>query len=353
MRILHTSDLHLSSPIDTHLPPTKAKKRRAEITESFFRLADAAKAEGARAIIIAGDLFDSQRPAGRARDAFLDTVRLFSDIDFLYLCGNHEKGALENSSGELPRNLKMFGDEWTYFDYDGITVAGRRGTGARIFDTLSLDPRRVNIAVLHGAVGGEEERIPLREAGDRGIDYLALGHYHSYAKKEIDRRGIAVYSGTPEGRGFDECGEKGYVMLNVGERGISHAFIPHAKRRMHSVSADLSGMRARGEILATISTALDDIPSCDIVRLTLSGEGGGANLPSSEEIVERYANNYFHFEVDDRTRDVFSISDYQTDKSLKGEFVRLVSGASDISEADKELILRAGLFALLGEECEL
>lgn len=350
MKIIHTSDLHLSSPIDSHLSPAKARQRRAEIVDSLFRLAEAARSMGARAIIIAGDLFDSERPAGRARDAFLDTVRLYSEIDFLYLSGNHEKSTLFEAGDDLPENLKIFGNAWTYFDYGEVRITGRRGCGLGIFDGLSLDRAKVNIAVLHGAVNGEGEKISLKEAAGKGIDYLALGHFHSYLQKEIDGRGIAVYSGTPEGRGFDECGEKGYVLIDSTGGRVTHKFIPHAKRRIRIVDADLGGIRARKDIHAAIGAALAGTSANDIVRLRLTGEVDRSLRPDSDELKERYVNSYFHFEVEDHTRDVFSSSDYRADKSLKGEFVRLVDAALDISDEDKELIRRAGLLALLGEE---
>ena len=74
---------------------------------------------------------------------------------------------------------------------------------------------------LHGELKDKcsaPETIGIKEATGKNIDYLALGHYHSYSGAVIDERGSAVYSGTPEGRGFDEAGDKGFIMLNVSDK---------------------------------------------------------------------------------------------------------------------------------------
>ena len=52
---------------------------------------------------------------------------------------------------------------------------------------------------------------------DLNIDYLALGHIHSYKCHKLDKRGVYCYSGCLEGRGFDECGDKGFVLLETEE----------------------------------------------------------------------------------------------------------------------------------------
>ena len=61
MKILHTSDLHLDSPLTTRLDSKKVRERKNELLLSFKRLSELADREGSEAFIIAGDLFDSER----------------------------------------------------------------------------------------------------------------------------------------------------------------------------------------------------------------------------------------------------------------------------------------------------
>ena len=83
--------------------------------------------------------------------------------------------------------------------------------------------------MLHGEIGDTigKNKIKLASLKNHNIDYLALGHYHTYTVGQIDERGTYVYSGCLEGRGFDECGEKGFVVLDVEEK-VNHTFIPHS-----------------------------------------------------------------------------------------------------------------------------
>ena len=65
------------------------------------------------------------------------------------------------------------------------------------------------------------EIINLKQLKNKNIDYLALGHIHTYKQSKLDNRGTYCYSGCLEGRGFDECGEKGFVLLNIEDVTIS------------------------------------------------------------------------------------------------------------------------------------
>lgn len=56
-----------------------------------------------------------------------------------------------------------------------------------IYNTLSLDVDQCNIVVLHGqeseySARDKAEIIHLTALKNKGIDYLALGHIHSYKK---------------------------------------------------------------------------------------------------------------------------------------------------------------------------
>ena len=102
-----------------------------------------------------------------------------------------------------------------------------------------------NIVTLHGDIRGE---IDLRRLKGKNIDYLALGHIHTYARGELDERGVYAYSGCLEGRGYDECGEKGFVLLETGRNAagravISSRFVPSSIRRLEEYRIDVSAAK--------------------------------------------------------------------------------------------------------------
>ena len=82
MKIIHTSDIHIDSPLTARLSPDKIRERRRELIDGFSRLVSEAKRIGAEAMIIAGDLFDSERISKRAIDTALDAIESSPGISF-------------------------------------------------------------------------------------------------------------------------------------------------------------------------------------------------------------------------------------------------------------------------------
>lgn len=353
MKLLHTSDIHLDSPLNTRLPAERVRERKRELLLSFAHLASEAKRLGAEGIIIAGDLFDSEKISKRALDTAVDVISSSPELKYFYLCGNHERRALLESGISLPENLYVFGEGWTYFDFGDVRIAGRTKCEEKMFDSLQVAGGKKNIAVLHGELrdgASAPEVIGRREAAERGIDYIALGHYHSYREEKIDRRTNAVYCGTPEGRGFDEVGKKGFVLIDTAGEGVRHSFISFAKRRLHAVEMDISGAQRISELISRAEARLVGIPSSDLVRIVLVGGRAPDFLYDCETVARTLGGRYYYFEVKDESRLEINPEDYKNDKSLKGEFIRMVSADASLSDSDKDKIISVGLHALMGEE---
>ena len=353
MKIIHTSDLHIDSPLTARLTDDKVKERRAELRSALRRLISEARTLSAGAVIIAGDLFDEGRLSLRTASFVLDTVRDAKDMVFFYLEGNHEGSALRGLGLDIPSNLLFFEDNWTYFKAEGVTVAGINRIYNGVFDSLLLPENTKNIVVLHGEVRqgkSSEGVIGLNDLIGKNIDYLALGHYHSYAAAKIDERGVAIYSGTPEGRGFDEVGEKGYVLLDTSAREIAYEFRPFAKRRLHAVKLDISAAKRTSDIEYMAEKALCNIPRNDLVRLVLCGTFREGMTKDNIGIADKFRGSFYYFELKDTSRPLIDPEDYRYDKSLKGEFIRTVLSSPELDETTKEKIISCGINALMGEE---
>lgn len=359
MKLIHCADLHLDAKMESTLPREKAKERRQEILKTFTRMVEAGAEAGVEAILLCGDLFDAKTISARARNCVLDAVRTHPQILFYYLQGNHDQNSfLEDLSGEdFPENLRTFGAEWRTYGQNGVFITGAEiteETAGGLMDRLVLDADHVNLVMLHGAVseyGAKDKKgiFSLKALRDKNIDYLALGHIHSYRAERLDSRGIWCYSGCLEGRGFDECGQKGYVLLTVEDGKVSHEFVPFAERTCHEVMADVTGLLTQEEILGAVDCALKDIPEQDLVKVVLTGETK-VEAEKDAAWLEGWLKDRFYFlKVKDETRLAIRPEDFQYDISLKGEFVRLVL-ASRMSRAEKEEVLRLGIRTLAGEE---
>lgn len=357
MKLIHTADLHLDSSL-ANFPAAQAKERRAELLESFRRMVEVADEQKISAILIAGDLFDSPRQIRKQTvKTVLETIARYPNIHFYYLTGNHDGGAdLLGSVESLPENLHTFSGKWTSYRLENVVITAAQSPAP---ETLSLDPKDINILLLHGqaldtfSAAGTDE-IPLRAYAGKGVDYLALGHYHSYTEYRVDDRAVACYSGTPEGRGFDECGPKGYVLLEVTpQKQIKRQFVPFAQRTLHEVRLDLSGCTRQSELESRAEAALADIPRDDLVKLTVCGELDPDFEPDYLRIDRRLEDFWFSRRNDDEVSVLIRPEDYRDDRSLKGEFIRLVLADESLTKEDRDAVIRLGLQALFGKEVDL
>ena len=352
MKILHTSDLHIGSPLTSRLSADKVRARKNELIANFESMIEEAIYQRIPLFIIAGDLFDSERITSSVAERVLGAIARNPSVEFLYLSGNHEKNALIESGVTLPKNLRLFGEDWTYFACGDVNVVGRSEISEGMFSTLMLDPMKTNIVVLHGALADGKsggEIIGKRDLQGLKIDYLALGHYHSYSVHEISDTGIAVYAGTPEGRGFDEVGKKGFVVINTDYGRVRHEFVPYAKRTLRIVDVDLTGASTRGDVDARADAALTGIPHSDLVRVVLTGKRSPELFPDCDAIASRWQSAFYHFEIKDESGIRIDPDEYKYDRTLKGEFIRLVTSKTDITDEEKDKIIRTGLAALMGE----
>ena len=356
MKFLHCADLHLDSALGSCKDAEKRKYRRAELLQNFVRMTEYAADHKADAILIAGDLFDTDGATKRTQNVIRETILRFPFLDFLYLKGNHDAAELFTAEN-CPKNLKQFGREWTCYEYGDVTIAGAEpGEGGLPYGELVLSSERCNLVMLHGQISQhlseEADCIVLPELKNKNIDYLALGHIHSYRAEALDDRGIWCYSGCLEGRGFDECGEKGFVWIETDGTKVSHTFVPFAKRLVHEVPVDITGAESTVAVEMRIADALEGISEKDLVHVSLCGATGIDAERDLTYLVKRFETAYFAFALTDReVRLTVDAEQYKNDISLRGEFVRLVL-AGDYPENEKRKMLELGMRALAGEEVD-
>ena len=355
MKLIHCADLHLDSPMESNLPTEKAKERKNEILSTFSKLVRIATENGVSAILIAGDLFDSNHITKKTEQYVLDLIASHPDLAFFYLAGNHDRGNALRASDERPENLYTFDEGWTSYDFGELVITGSECPDP---DTLSLDKSACNIVLMHGqqrtggARGAEEDIIRFSALKNKNIDYLALGHIHEYRPLKLDERAVACYSGCLEGRGFDECGQKGYVLLEIDKDRIKHQFVPIARRTLHTVECDVSDFASQLELEERVTTTVKDIPASDLVKVVLTGSCAAEAQKDVDRLTSLLSERFYFAKVYDKSRVTIRPEDYQYDISLKGEFVRRVM-ASNLSDGEKERVIVCGFRALNGEEVGL
>lgn len=367
MRIIHCADLHLDSKLTANFPTEKAAERRAEMLRTFQQMLSYAVENEVEAILIAGDLFDRKRISAGARNVVKAAIETHPQITFYYLAGNHDADSFFATLEEIPANLKLFGDTWTSY------TANRRGAGNIVitgmelhadnapgmYHSLVLDQDVYNIVMLHGQDGEYQskekaEQISIKEFRHKGIDYLALGHIHSFREKEIDARGIYCYPGCLEGRGFDECGEHGFVLLDIDEKTkkCERYFVPSGGRSIYTVEVDITGCMNTPQISRRIQETLlnAEYSQDSLMKIVLCGHVDVECEKNLELLTAQFADHFYYVKIKDESALQVDYQAFALEASLKGEFVRTVMAAADIPEEEKTAIVRYGIRALAGEE---
>lgn len=357
MKIIHCADIHADSKMGTHFSKEQAELRRNEIVDSFAKMVDFAKKNGVKAVIIAGDLFDTkENQQKKIKQRICYIIEQNPEISFLYLRGNHDEDV--DFFEEKPiSNLKRFSkSKWTKYSCENVDIYGREFSSSipvSSYGELNPDTAHVNIVVLHGQVAeykpkNDAPEISLPKLTNKNIDYIALGHIHDFKLEKLDSRCSWCYSGCLEGRGFDESGKKGFVLLDIKNNKVQAEFVPFSKRVVQEIKVKLSGVMDFSEIMKKITDSLAGISSQDIVQVDLTGELSEETEIEPESYQSALASEYFYIRVKDKTEVKIDFTKYEKDVSLKGEFIRLVKNQQNLSEEQKTKIIMTGIKALAG-----
>lgn len=353
MKIIHCADLHLGSRL-TSLPVGEIRDtRKNELLKTFNRLIDYAKDNDIKIIILSGDVFDSDRPAKKDKTFFYNVIKANPNITFLYLRGNHD---IEESLEDHFDNLLLFNDTWSSYEIDGITFSGielSANNKTSLYSSLSLDKDNLNIVLMHGDISTKgKDYIDIKKLANKNIDYLALGHIHMYGEYKIDSRGIAIYPGCLDGRGFDELNEKGFVVLDIIDKKINHIFVPFSSRVILEKEIDISSTSNLYEAKNLVESNLKGVDQKVLLKVILTGKVTFDISYIENDILTFLGDKFFYLKVENQVKPIVKVEDYKNDLSLKGEFVRTITSNKEYSEEEKEEILSLGIKLLNGEDID-
>jgi DNA repair exonuclease SbcCD nuclease subunit len=203
LKILHTADIHLGDD----LQPEPAHR-------AFLAVLDRATIEGADLLIIAGDLFDSNRAARAHFDFALEALSGLA-MPVVLLPGNHDPYDDRSIYREVDIGrrcphvhlLRAIDGELLQFPELCLRVWGKpvveHWPGFRpLEDIPARSGHEWHVALAHGfhVPSGEEwqRSSPITEEAiaSAAWDYVALGHIHPF--RDVSTDGVvACYSGSP------------------------------------------------------------------------------------------------------------------------------------------------------------
>ena len=394
VRLIHTADLHLDSAFSSRFSKEEAEERRQSLLMAWNRLLSYGIEKKVQAVLIAGDLFDSAVVSRSTMEIFLSSIRRNPDISFFYLRGNHDTENTFRFQENLPKNLFLFSKGGKKYrlneklilagkEYYGSTERNKDGfPGQSFWDFKEED---CNLFMLHGELTESDIRYPLEPASGIGVrneesaeqdkdaenevqdnagislkalsrypvHYLALGHIHKRGEGQFGSIRYA-YPGCLQGRGFDEEGEKGFFYLEVNEetKEIQTEFIPIKEGEFRILELELCEEDDSLSALEKIEEKIKD-EACtekDSLRILLKGEKSPEGERNLRYLERALSERFSYVEVKEESRLVLRKEDYIHEKSLKGEFLRMVSDSESLSEEEKEKIILLGIGLLQGEE---
>ena len=363
MKIIQVSDLHIDSKMETNFTISQAKQRNNEILVTFENLFNVMENEDYQAMLIVGDMFDTKKMSSKSFSYIIELIKKHSSKLFFYVPGNHDQEANLIKHSDLPNNLKVFDEEFSKYNLnENIVVGGIKLTETNtltLSKQIDFEKNKLNILMLHGELTKQSnkvnnETIFIGDIKNKNIDYLALGHIHSYSTNKIDDRCMSVYSGCLEPRGFDEFGDKGYVSILIDEQSkkITHKFVKFQSRTFHNINIDITDLENSRQILELIYKNLKDIKNDDIIKITLTGKFD-ANITKGIDLIEsELSRQYYFVKIIDKSKLKINIEDYKSNFTLKGIFIRQVLESKKIPEELKDEVIITGIKALEKEEID-
>lgn len=367
VKILHCADVHIGAA-ESFLGE-KAQSRRFETLITFEKIVDLAIKENVKVVAMAGDIFDSNSIEESFFSAVFKKIAEAENIKFIFAAGNHDPLDMKSPflRKKLPENLYVLGaqDDCLVFDELSLCVYGRSFDSAflRGKDQIRLTQSGrdyVNLMVQHGDLSGdmnsEYNAITQNFIASSGMDYIALGHIHKRSNIEKIGNTYFAYSGCAEGHGFDEPGEKGVYIGEIGKGICQLTFVPLNRRMYLTEKISIENITTNTQAAETIISALKlkhgDNFTENFYKISITGAGmsGGLDL---EEIKSRLSEKLYFVKLKDKTELSVDLSVLSKEASLKGIFVKnMLEAINSADESEKEKYknaLKTGLSAFLSE----
>lgn len=359
VKILHCADFHIGAA-ESFLG-AKAANRQHETLLTFDRIISLARNSGVQLLLIAGDLFDSNKIEPGYFDRVINEISTVPDIRVVFAAGNHDPLTADSpfvaKKELLPENLYILDTKDSFFVFDDIKtcVYGRSFSNVYMSgeESFSVEAGReyINIMVLHGELknelAGNYNSITREFIKRSGMDYIALGHIHRQSDIGLIGKTRFAYCGCPEGQGFDELNQKGVYLGAVGKGFCKLEFVPTAKR-MHiferiDISNTPSAKEACEKIISTLSLKYGDNFSDNLYKIELTGAvPEGANLPLNE-IKSRIDEKVYFAKIIDSTEFEIDYNTLANEISLKGIFTKNMLARIESAEDDRKPLLKAAL----------
>lgn len=331
MKFIHCADLHLDSPLTSKFTPKQAERIKAESFSAFEKLIANAIREDVKVVVIAGDLFDGSSISPAVINRFKQIISFNSQITFIFVYGNHDYNPTYNPFKDFSTNFKVLQENQSIIIDDAMFTAYSHSLS-------TLASNYYNVVIGHGDES-TNPTIDFVSARGKNIDYLALGHIHSSKLERLDERGVWAYSGCLSPRGWDECGEKGYYLVDTSTR--TYTFKVIKGFTFNEYVKDITPFKTLLEFENQVQQDLAGFNEDIALRLVITGKIQDEHFLDFSYLTSLLSQKFYHFEIKDKT--IVNIDSLVANSvSLKSEFIKVVE-KNDYTQEDKKQIIEIGL----------
>jgi predicted phosphodiesterase len=305
MRFLHTADWQMGMRA-AHAGAAGKAVREARL-QALRRVVESAREHGAEFILVAGDCFENNGVERVLVQQVADILGAFPGPVFL-IPGNHDPcvpgSVWEHPAWRSHRNLHVFTrpepveQPWGTLFPCPVREKHSLNDPTRWIESEAAAGKGIRIGLAHGTVEGvqvEEPDYPIaRQAAARArLDYLALGHWHSFAPYPDAAGAVRMaYSGTHETSKFGERDSGNALLVEIAAPGAAPVITPLRMGTLRwevfdeevSQPGELARVRERVEAIADPQTFLADVR----LRGLLAPEEGAELARLTELLAARF-----------------------------------------------------------------
>ena len=350
MQFIHTADWHLGNNFSLFTPEQNKKLKRARIAavKSIFIYADK---NGIPLIISAGDQIDNGEVRNERilKDLFL-IIENYRHIKVIMIAGNHDPLSSQSiysrlSKNYFPENLYFVKDreKLEFPEYGCVVFASSLKSKNGTINPLEWIPNNgtgenlIRIGVAHGSLKIEGkynvEDFPIETdfSFAKKLNYLALGHWHSYYK----HNDYTYYPGTPEPLQFKDSG----CILRVSiDKAGNIPLVEKVPVHQFSWDTDTVDIVSSEDVDLLYKKLKRNASLQRIVKLILNGNLSLRDFHSLKEQLEKFKDNYFSFFTENNISLVPSSDDLS--KILpQGYLAKIVDELNDLRKPANKSIL--------------
>ena len=355
MRLLLFSDLHLEAGF-VWAGPEAGRARRRALRECLRAITTLAVTLRAEALCCAGDLYEQDRFRPDTVHFLRECFAELSPVPVLLAPGNHDwlgPSSLYRQA-QWSSNVHLFEEErlTPLTLVDGLTMWGgahHSPANARGFlDGFRVDRGGVNLALFHGSEQGgmafqDPDKVPhapfrAEQIHAAGLHHALVGHFHK-PRDAADH----TYPGNPEPLTFGEAGDRGAVLMTIDDSGgVTRERHRVAVTEVNDVAVDLDGVIHAGQVQDQIDAALADVKGT--VRVTLHGEvAPDVDVEPGDLVRPSHLDAWVV--VTSKIRYGYDLYALAGEPTVRGQFVRDVQAAGDLTNEDRRKVLITGLRA--------